>query len=187
MLLFIGYKFVIWREKKDISIHLMLLFIPVMIMWYNRMFFISIHLMLLFIVLAHTQKLKGANFNTSHVTVYRGATITRTQSGKYFNTSHVTVYRIPDTDEAFEMVFQYISCYCLSNSIQPLKSLFVKFQYISCYCLSDLQIFLLHCLRNFNTSHVTVYRFPPGFTISVNRYFNTSHVTVYHVWIVGYS
>ena len=140
---------------------------------------ISIHLMLLFIVLAHTQKLKGANFNTSHVTVYRGATITRTQSGKYFNTSHVTVYRIPDTDEAFEMVFQYISCYCLSNSIQPLKSLFVKFQYISCYCLSDLQIFLLHCLRNFNTSHVTVYRFPPGFTISVNRYFNTSHVTVY--------
>ena len=135
--------------------------------------------MLLFIVLAHTQKLKGANFNTSHVTVYRGATITRTQSGKYFNTSHVTVYRIPDTDEAFEMVFQYISCYCLSNSIQPLKSLFVKFQYISCYCLSDLQIFLLHCLRNFNTSHVTVYRFPPGFTISVNRYFNTSHVTVY--------
>ena len=118
-------------------------------------------------------------FNTSHVTVYRGATITRTQSGKYFNTSHVTVYRIPDTDEAFEMVFQYISCYCLSNSIQPLKSLFVKFQYISCYCLSDLQIFLLHCLRNFNTSHVTVYRFPPGFTISVNRYFNTSHVTVY--------
>ena len=136
--------------------------------------------MLLFIVLAHTQKLKGANFNTSHVTVYRGATITRTQSGKYFNTSHVTVYRIPDTDEAFEMVFQYISCYCLSNSIQPLKSLFVKFQYISCYCLSDLQIFLLHCLRNFNTSHVTVYRFPPGFTISVNRYFNTSHVTVYH-------
>ena len=57
--------------------------------------------------------------------------------------------------------------------------MFVKFQYISCYCLSDLQIFLLHCLRNFNTSHVTVYRFPPGFTISVNRYFNTSHVTVY--------
>ena len=54
-----------------------------------------------------------------------------------------------------------------------------KFQYISCYCLSQ------HCSQfpvnspNFNTSHVTVYRFPPGFTISVNRYFNTSHVTVY--------
>ena len=135
--------------------------------------------MLLFIVLAHTQKLKGANFNTSHVTVYRGATITRTQSGKYFNTSHVTVYRIPDTDEAFEMVFQYISCYCLSNSIQPLKSLFVKFQYISCYCLSDLQIFLLHCLRNFNTSHVTVYRFCFVPAAAVRDNFNTSHVTVY--------
>ena len=156
--------------------------------------------MLLFIVLAHTQKLKGANFNTSHVTVYRGATITRTQSGKYFNTSHVTVYRIPDTDEAFEMVFQYISCYCLSNSIQPLKSLFVKFQYISCYCLSDLQIFLLHCLRNFNTSHVTVYPNVPrhiapnvafqyiscyclsnyvNYYSYNDYYFNTSHVTVY--------
>ena len=142
---------------------------------------ISIHLMLLFIPIPAVNPTNQSNFNTSHVTVYRGATITRTQSGKYFNTSHVTVYRIPDTDEAFEMVFQYISCYCLSNSIQPLKSLFVKFQYISCYCLSDLQIFLLHCLRNFNTSHVTVYRFPPGFTISVNRYFNTSHVTVYPI------
>ena len=97
-----------------------------------------------------------------------------------FNTSHVTVYRIGTHPKAKGCKFQYISCYCLSRGDDNKNTIREIFQYISCYCLSDLQIFLLHCLRNFNTSHVTVYRFPPGFTISVNRYFNTSHVTVYH-------
>ena len=78
---------------------------------------------------------------------------------------------------------------------------FVKlFQYISCYCLSGDKSILLHGIKHFNTSHVTVYRksIPdhlPDDIISIHlmllfiRFiislyylmpdFNTSHVTVY--------
>ena len=56
-------------------------------------FRISIHLMLLFIPV-----------QTEH------------QSAKcYFNTSHVTVYLIQFCKSIYLLVFQYISCYCLSR------------------------------------------------------------------------
>ena len=56
-------------------------------------------------------------------------------------------------------LFQYISCYCLSiDNKQIIKDNFV-FQYISCYCLSEMFETIEVPNSNFNTSHVTVYRF----------------------------
>ena len=54
-------------------------------------------------------------------------------------------------------LFQYISCYCLSNTdaFKTLESSI--FQYISCYCLSTLLLLTVGCSSYFNTSHVTVY------------------------------
>ena len=76
------------------------------------------------------------------------------------------------------LVFQYISCYCLSEtsilSLQKsrisihLMLLFIfifrkvakhiiAFQYISCYCLSLVKALKSGAKKDFNTSHVTVY------------------------------
>ena len=96
-----------------------------------------------------------------------------------FNTSHVTVYQSKDHPFMQASLFQYISCYCLSNSAMILflshnyfntshvtvyQTVFtefgqhIPFQYISCYCLSRylLPDLVPHCY--FNTSHVTVYQ-----------------------------
>ena len=54
------------------------------------------------------------------------------------------------------------------------------FQYISCYGLSERCIAMLQVLENFNTSHVTVYHEKPVEYDVKADYFNTSHVTVYH-------
>ena len=81
------------KEVWDISIHLMLLFITPGQASAIRLIYISIHLMLLFI-----------NNETAQV--------------------------------AQEILFQYISCYCLSLQILSRFTLSVRFQYISCYCLS---------------------------------------------------
>ena len=59
------------------------------------------------------------------------------------------------------------------------KWIVYKFQYISCYCLSVIVISTQRYLRNFNTSHVTVYRFHNSRKSYNLHYFNTSHVTVY--------
>ena len=75
---------------------------------------ISIHLMLLFISEPTNMVVKINNFNTSHVTVYHA-----------FSKNIVK-----------QMIFQYISCYCLSKNWR-----IWNWDY-----------------RNFNTSHVTVYR-----------------------------
>ncbi len=77
--------------------------------------FISIHLMLLFIGIC-------CKYNYG----FNG----------YFNTSHVTVYRSRTHLIPNNLLFQYISCYCLSIRTGKKEQ--------SSY--------------NFNTSHVTVYR-----------------------------
>ena len=74
-----------------------------------------------------------------------------------FNTSHVTVYQ----------------------SGSPYLSTVPRFQYISCYCLSDSHCMSLETQWYFNTSHVTVYHSRASFCNSFNIHFNTSHVTVY--------
>ena len=58
-----------------------------------------------------------------------------------------------------DLSFQYISCYCLSSVIQVDRFHASSFQYISCYCLSYLRHVYSHLSLNFNTSHVTVYRY----------------------------
>ena len=139
----------------------------------------------------------------------------------YFNTSHVTVYLYTFFSFFFFYFFQYISCYCLSSHITisiiykkisiHLMLLFIgftqpviidknKFQYISCYCLSAHMRATYVIIKNFNTSHVTVYLFINFVSfyselISIHLMllfivvhfsasylvcdFNTSHVTVY--------
>ena len=55
------------------------------------------------------------NFNTSHVTVYRGRRNGTTIPEDDFNTSHVTVYQITKVRKGKrQKEFQYISCYGLS-------------------------------------------------------------------------
>ena len=76
-------------------------------------------------------------FNTSHVTVYLIELFCVRFCHYDFNTSHVTVYRpCNNIRYCYGCIFQYISCYCLSN-----KDLLYQFQ-----------------VPDFNTSHVTVYR-----------------------------
>ena len=99
--------------------------------------YISIHLMLLFIAVTLGMTTRCLNFNTSHVTVY--------QSGS------------------------------------PYLSTVPRFQYISCYCLSDSHCMSLETQWYFNTSHVTVYHNLLSVYYSANHHFNTSHVTVYRI------
>ena len=54
------------------------------------------------------------------------------------------------------------------------------FQYIPCYGLSIKSCPLSFEIRNFNTSHVTVYLKGIGVVKKQDANFNTSHVTVYH-------
>ena len=120
----------------------------------------------------------STDFNTSHVTVYRLLTIS---SYHFFGISiHLMLLFIfiPKISASHVFIFQYISCYCLSETNDP----------------------LLISSPHFNTSHVTVYRnhimYPyfllpisihlmllfissPALIASTLYYFNTSHVTVY--------
>ena len=91
--------------------------------------------MLLFIIIPASFAPRFVNFNTSHVTVYHKGTQLRKEQTKNFNTSHVTVYQ----------------------SGSPYLSTVPRFQYISCYCLSDSHCMSLETQWYFNTSHVTVY------------------------------
>ena len=54
--------------------------------------------------------------------------------------------------------FQYISCCCLSDFSYWHALLCLVFQYISCCCLSLPKFFKLRVIFSFNTSHVVVYR-----------------------------
>ena len=77
------------------------------------------------------------------------------------------------------IVFQYISCYCLSVSGFDSFISAHLFQYISCYCLSGLSLGLFNDQADFNTSHVTVYLLQQRRSVLFAFNFNTSHVTVY--------
>ena len=158
MLLFIARQKNRSIKQLLISIHLMLLFINICRFKRLLNLSISIHLMLLFInalALSTTGNplfqyiscyclsislsfvtLDFANFNTSHVTVYRKYDGEDVIQQGYFNTSHVTVYHFEYRVAEINFKFQYISCYCLSNSSCSYCSAISLFQYISCYCLS---------------------------------------------------
>ena len=141
------------------------------------------------------------HFNTSHVTVYRRYREPASNIVTDFNTSHVTVYQQPTTFSGVGLLFQYISCYCLS----VVQHLFDCFFFISIHLMLlfillphlphvFLRIISIHLMLlfilvlpqgspfvlHFNTSHVTVYHGAQSNIVSIHADFNTSHVTVYH-------
>ena len=117
-----------------------------------------------------------------------------------FNTSHVTLYPLQGCTLNSCSMFQYISCYSLSEFHFFRYSVNPPFQYISCYSLSN-EDKKWHCnYLRFNTSHVTLYQLPVlrgwsdttvsihlmllfigkgSETLSPELSFNTSHVTLY--------
>ena len=118
---------------------------------------VSIHLMLLFIYILAIKYTRITRFNTSHVTLYpHGGRNTRNfiqvsihlmllfivkGNSKYqkydrFNTSHVTLYPTLFASPSMENMFQYISCYSLSQLCHASADIIRWFQYISCYSLS---------------------------------------------------
>ena len=70
--------------------------------------------MLLFIIIRNIIQTVCMDFNTSHVTVYHLFYLDKDIPNEYFNTSHVTVYLNSATLLSNSLLFQYISCYCLS-------------------------------------------------------------------------
>ena len=109
--------------------------------WYN----VSIHHMLLFIVGVglvvppppsfqyitcyslsnkwEESTLREKRFNTSHVTLYRLRMWKLSDICTSFNTSHVTLYQIPKQRiRACGVLFQYITCYSLSNERDSFQS-----------------------------------------------------------------
>ena len=77
------------------------------------------------------------------------------------------------------ILFQYISCYSLSNHKKGKNTWLYWFQYISCYSLSAYNGVVPSVINSFNTSHVTLYPYQMSRAISGCRCFNTSHVTLY--------
>ena len=109
-------------------------------------------------------------FNTSHVTLYQNIRLTRIKLSVCFNTSHVTLYQHDQEDVMQKLMFQYISCYSLSQKHQqkrrtklvsihlmllfisfadPDPTSFSRFQYISCYSLSTVEKRLRVCKEMF--------------------------------------
>ena len=135
----------------------MLLFINSTQFLYIQVFNISIHLMLLFITSGLFSNKSFTNFNTSHVTVYH-----RVDGGidqTFYISIHLMLLFIGRRWLCInaDLLFQYISCYCLSVFYGVLLLNPFQFQYISCYCLSKGEVFITSTFTDFNTSHVTVY------------------------------
>ena len=94
---------------------------------------------------------------------------------------HLMLKFIPGipTDAVLLPLFQYISCWSLSEASGYETLVYAKFQYISCWSLSMIFITQETMISNFNTSHVEVY-LPASFFVRRNfSHFNTSHVEVY--------
>ena len=94
----------------------------------------------------------------------------------YFNTSHVTVYLVITASTSSCMLFQYISCYCLSCISSSVNFPVYWFQYISCYCLSIRERLQIYQNNYFNTSHVTVY---PANSLRFNFKLSFQYISCY--------
>ena len=143
MLLFIGSCTAQEMWRTVISIHLMLLFIASGACGGVALYSISIHLMLLFIQIPDLVQAMCPDFNTSHVTVYRNASV-------------------------FSTYLCDISIHLMLLFIQARHRNGWRARFISIH-LMLLFIHMQHwfhlSLPHFNTSHVTVYRYP-GFTVT---------------------
>ena len=119
-------------------------------------------------------------FNTSHVTLYRRCNRRYCHKKFCFNTSHVTLYR-------YKWMLFYagwivsIHLMLLFIIIGLALALWKKmFQYISCYSLSQMWCCWTTGHLRFNTSHVTLYLLLRKMKQLGKTSFNTSHVTLYH-------
>ena len=75
-------------------------------------------------------------FNTSHVTLYQKLKTEIAELELGFNTSHVTLYPNGINQRIWNIVFQYITCYSLSQTCLYYALHIKEFQYITCYSLS---------------------------------------------------
>ena len=124
----------------------------------------------------------GMDFNTSHVTVYRFFSWHISPLKNYFNTSHVTVYHHAGVGSWFRsqisihpmlrFIFPALHCIIIARriSIHPMLR-FISYRWnFVCFCgVISIHPMLrfIGCLtaksapwsNNFNTSHVTVYRY----------------------------
>ena len=95
------------------------------------------HLMLLFIDPAFYQiNILPVCFNTSHVTLYQKAI--QKQKHRKRVSIHLMLLFIEKNiiNKDLGIMFQYISCYSLSNLDGAISDSVFLFQYISCYSLS---------------------------------------------------
>ena len=97
-----------------------------------------------------------------------------------FNTSHVTLYPVTLQWTSLPHLFQYISCYSLSQEVwQNLLIIFVSIHLMLLF-IGGLRSFTV-CIICFNTSHVTLYLMQICQIQARIGSFNTSHVTLYQL------
>ena len=95
---------------------------------------------------------------------------------------YISCYSLSDTTPSpvpGKCLFQYISCYSLSKYDCWIARYPAGFQYISCYSLSGRATVWKHINQCFNTSHVTLYPLSVKALKTLSKCFNTSHVTLY--------
>ena len=165
------------------------------------MIIISIHLMLLFIIAAWILLVIFHYFNTSHVTVYHATCLDCDCNG--FISIHLMLLFICCQCRScrHDLVFQYISCYCLSVSCMYLRVahlfisihlmlLFIWIAWISTHRAVWISIHLMllfiitgffYFLPDSRFQYISCYCLSCSFfnLDQPYRYFNTSHVTVY--------
>ena len=121
------------------------------------------------------------DFNTSHVTVYQGYH----KAGKEvwdISIHLMLLFITPGQASAIRLIYISIHLMLLFiNNETAQVAQEILFQYISCYCLSVIRIAIAGADGYFNTSHVTVYRRYREPASNIVTDFNTSHVTVYHI------
>ena len=99
-----------------------------------------------------------------------------------FNTSHVTVYRRKRNFRSAFVLFQYISCYCLSPLEQVLKNKHKRISIHLMLLFIDSK-FIFNVRKNFISIHLMLLFILEGLLTSQNwSDFNTSHVTVYRMF-----
>ena len=117
---------------------------------------ISKHLMLLFIFLISLINLVFPNFKTSHVIVYLYLLNTKHFLELHFKTSHVIVYPVITLAGFGSVVFQNISCYCLSKSRSKRGGVIWISKHLMLLFIFVVSVLICPTLY-FKTSHVIVY------------------------------
>ena len=115
--------------------------------------------MLLFITLEVTTVRQAVSFQ--YITCYSLSSCGHLLCllGRSFNTSHVTLYRLSGRKTHFVNSVSIHHMLLFINKATGGIFAHMLFQYITCYSLSDENSKLITMPMGFNTSHVTLYRF----------------------------